>query len=90
MQRGEFDNLPGEGKPLDLRDYFNTPEEFRMAFSLLMDAGVLPEELEILKSIEALKAELAACSEGDLRKNLQKKYNDLVLNLNILMEKHRR
>ena len=28
--RGEFDNLPGEGKPIDLTAYFETPEEVRL------------------------------------------------------------
>ena len=26
---GEFDNLPGQGKPLDLDAYFATPEQMR-------------------------------------------------------------
>jgi hypothetical protein len=28
--RGEFDNLPGKGKPIDLTEYFNTPEDVRV------------------------------------------------------------
>jgi hypothetical protein len=35
MERGEFDNLPGKGKPIDLTEYFDTPEEVRLANSLL-------------------------------------------------------
>ena len=35
MARGEFDNLKGKGKPLNLDDYFNTPEDVRMGFSIL-------------------------------------------------------
>jgi hypothetical protein len=34
MQRGEFENLPGKGKPLNLSDYFNTPEDVRLAYSI--------------------------------------------------------
>jgi hypothetical protein len=26
LQQGEFDNLPGAGKPVDLDDYFKQPE----------------------------------------------------------------
>jgi len=29
--RGDFDNLPGKGKPIDLTEYFNTPEDVRVA-----------------------------------------------------------
>jgi hypothetical protein len=35
FERGNFDDFPGNGKPLDLRDYFNTPEDLRLAFSIL-------------------------------------------------------
>ena len=43
FERGEFDDLPGAGKPLDLSDYFNTPAADRMAFSILKSAGALPQ-----------------------------------------------
>ncbi len=35
QERGEFDNLPGEGKPIDLTEYFETPEDIRVAQSVL-------------------------------------------------------
>jgi len=31
IEAGQFDDLPGRGKPLDLRAYFETPEDLRMA-----------------------------------------------------------
>lgn len=34
MARGEFDNLPGEGKPLDLTENPYVPEELRLAHKL--------------------------------------------------------
>jgi hypothetical protein len=42
MERGEFDNLPGKGKPIDLTEYFETPEEVRIANSILKNAGMTP------------------------------------------------
>ena len=39
MERGEFDDLPGKGKPIDLTEYFETPEDVRMANSVLKNAG---------------------------------------------------
>lgn len=73
MRCGEFDNLPGKGKPIDLTDYFNTPEYFRLAYSIMKNAGVLPEEVEILKEIEALNSQLEACKDEGKRKQLKKK-----------------
>lgn len=42
IARGEFDNLSGSGKPLDLDAYFNTPEDLRMAFSMLKSNDFVP------------------------------------------------
>ncbi len=42
--KGAFDNLPGRGKPLDPDDGANVPEELRMAWRVLKNAGCLPPE----------------------------------------------
>ncbi len=55
IAKGEFDNLPGKGKPLDLDAYFATPEHLRMAYSILKSADIIPEEMELLREIEVLK-----------------------------------
>jgi hypothetical protein len=31
MERGEFDQLSGRGRPINLTEYFETPEEVRSA-----------------------------------------------------------
>jgi len=58
IDRGEFDNLPGKGKPIDLTDYFSTPEELRMAYSVLKSAGILPTEAQYLSEIAELEERL--------------------------------
>lgn len=60
MERGEFDNLPGKGKPIDLTEYFETPEEVRLANSVLKSAGMTSREVDLLKEISELKQVLAA------------------------------
>ncbi|MFP5221515.1 MAG: DnaJ family domain-containing protein [Acidobacteriota bacterium] len=40
-ERGEFRNLPGAGKPLDLEADANIPPELRMAYTLLKNGGYL-------------------------------------------------
>ncbi|MGZ9166560.1 MAG: DnaJ family domain-containing protein [Anaerolineales bacterium] len=60
MERGEFDNLPGKGKPIDLTEYFETPEEVRVAHSVLKNAGMTSREVELLREIAELKQILAA------------------------------
>ena len=45
MARGELDDLPGAGRPLDLDDDKDVPEELRMAYRVLKNAGFAPEEV---------------------------------------------
>jgi len=49
IARGEFDHLPGKGKPLNLEAYFATPEHLRMGYSILKNADIIPEEMELLR-----------------------------------------
>lgn len=51
IERGEFDRLPGTGKPLDLSENPYTPADWRMAFKLLQDAGMAPDWIELDKEI---------------------------------------
>ena len=55
MARGEFEDLAGRGKPIDLTEYFNASEEVRVAQVMLKNAGMVPVELELLQEIIALK-----------------------------------
>jgi len=43
MERGEFDDLPMKGKPLDLNEDANIPEDLRMAYKLLKNGGYLDD-----------------------------------------------
>ncbi|HLE64314.1 MAG TPA: DnaJ family domain-containing protein [Pyrinomonadaceae bacterium] len=53
MEKGEFDNLPGKGEPIDLSENpFENPE-LRMVHKLLREAGFAPAWIEERKDIEA-------------------------------------
>jgi DnaJ family protein C protein 28 len=64
QEQGAFDNLPGKGKPLDLRRNPHLPEELELAFHVLQDAGFAPEWIELDKSI---RAQLAAARASLMR-----------------------
>lgn len=63
QKRGEFENLPGEGKPLVLEDESQIPPDMRMAFKILKNAGCLPEEVAIRKEIGRLADLLDTCRD---------------------------
>ena len=62
MQQGAFDNLPGRGKPLDLRRDPFVPEDQQMAFRLLHNNDLVPawigDRKEVLQTIDALRADI--------------------------------
>jgi Domain of unknown function (DUF1992) len=55
VSRGDFDDLPGAGQPLDLTDDALVPEELRVAYRILKNAGFVPPEVEALNEIAALE-----------------------------------
>jgi DnaJ family protein C protein 28 len=59
IDRGEFDRLPGRGKPLDLSENPYTPADWRMAYKLLQDAGMAPDWIEQDKEIRGELSALA-------------------------------
>ena len=90
MAEGEFDNLPGKGKPIDLDAYFQTPEDLRICYSILKNGSFIPEEVQMLKDIEALREQLAASTDEAQKNQLRKIIDEKVLSFNLLMERARR
>lgn len=52
-EKGEFDNLKGQGKPLDLYENPFEPAELRMAFKILKDNDFAPYWIQLGKEIDA-------------------------------------
>ena len=51
IENGEFDNLEGSGKPIAFEDETWIPEDLRMAYRFLKNAGCIPPELEMRNEI---------------------------------------
>ena len=60
QERGEFDDLPGKGKPLDLTENPFADPDWRVAYKMLQDNGFTLDWIELDKEI---RAELEACRE---------------------------
>ena len=87
QERGEFDNLPGKGKPIDLTSYFETPEEVRMAQSVLKNAGMTSPEIELMKEIAELQQVLAALADEKKKAEVGKQIQEKQIELSLMMER---
>jgi hypothetical protein len=90
MEQGEFDNLPGRGRPLDLTAYFNTPEELRLGYAMLKSAGFVPVEVELQREIEALQAEHDQCADPSRQIALQHEIRAKTLKLKLMNDSRQR
>lgn len=87
IRKGELDNLPNRGRPLELKDLSNVPEALRAAYIILKNANVLPEEVRLRREIVSLQGLINCCHEPEDRKTLEKRLTQKVLRFEILMEK---
>ena len=87
MMRGEFNDLKNKGKPLKLDDYFETPDDARLAYSILKNADILPEELQLLKEIEELEQKINHQVDDADQKHLRAKIAARRLKYNLLMDR---
>ena len=90
IAKGEFDNLPGKGKPLDLDAYFAAPEHLRIGYSILKGADIIPEEVELLRQIEGLKKSLDSSTTRIEKKALRQQLSEKLTNFNMRMEQNRK
>jgi hypothetical protein len=55
-REGALQDLPGEGAPLAIDDDPQIPEYLRMAYRILKNAGLVPEEISMLREVAQLEA----------------------------------
>lgn len=89
ISEGRFD-VVADGRPLDLEDYFKVPPDLRMAYSVLKNAGCVPEEVEYLKEVDRLRSALAAAKTEASRQQARRTLADAELRLNLALERARR
>jgi DnaJ-like protein len=90
IERGDFDNLPNAGKPLDLEPYFKMREDVRLAYSLLKSNNFVPEEVDVLNEISALKEQISEASDDRERSQLGRLLNERSLALSLMLERYKR
>ena len=90
VERGELDDNPLAGKPLVLDDDVGVAPELRAAYRILKNAGYVPEELELRKSVLRLGDLIAACADEGERRELVLRRTAEALKLDLLLERRGR
>jgi hypothetical protein len=87
VSRGDFDNLPGAGRPLELDEDPLVPEDLRLAYRILKNAGFVPDEVRQINEAAQLER-LISEGNGDckaarklalLKTRIESAYYDKVL-----------
>ncbi|WP_078549923.1 DnaJ family domain-containing protein [Litchfieldia alkalitelluris] len=83
---GEFNDLPGLGEKLKLEDLSAIPQELRMAYKMMKNAGIINEETELRKELLTIEDLIDKCQDDGQRAQLQGKLTQKKLRLNQVMK----
>lgn len=72
IEDGEFDNLPGMGKPLDMEDVSHLPPELRMAYTILKNSGYIEKPPEAGKAVSTRELLRQCPEEGKVYGGMQR------------------
>jgi hypothetical protein len=79
--RGEFDRLPGAGRPMDLDEDPLIPDDLRVAWRVLKNAGFVPPEVEALRRLRDAAAEMDRATDRAAKDRALRKLQALSLAL---------
>ncbi len=87
IERGEFNNLTGAGKPLRFEDETFIPDDLIMAYKVLKNSGFLPPEIELRKEIVSMKDLINTLDDDKERLKKIRELNFKLMKLNMLRGK---
>lgn len=87
QEKGDFNDLPGKGKPLNLDEDRGVPAHLRQAYKVLKNGGMIPPELEMRKEKLTLEQLIATTEDEPTRKELQIQLTLKTLQLELAMER---
>jgi uncharacterized protein YutE (UPF0331/DUF86 family) len=71
LEAGEHVTLSGKGQPLNLDAYFAAPSSLRAGFGMLKSAGVVPPEVEAMRSVNWLRERLSHAANDAEKESLR-------------------
>jgi hypothetical protein len=87
MENGEFDNLEGMGKPFTFEDETMIPEDLRMVYRILKNAGCIPPEIELRNEVVNMSALINTIDDDKERLKKIREFNYKLLRLNIMRKR---
>jgi hypothetical protein len=87
IENGEFDNLEGKGKPLKIENETFIPEDLRLVYKILKNAGCIPPELEVRNEIINLCSLLNTIDDDKERIRRIRELNFKLLKINLMRKK---
>jgi len=81
VARGDLDDLPGAGRPLDLDDAALVPEDVRAVLRVMKNAGLVPPEITDRREAHELSEVLASCGDDATRTAALRKLRALELRI---------
>src|SRR4030067_705340 len=87
MENGEFDNLEGMGKPITFEDETMIPEDLRMVYRILKNAGCIPPEVELRNEVVNMSALMNTIDDDKERLKKIRELNFKLLKINLTRKK---
>ena len=84
IKEGVFDDLDGAGEPLKLEDDSQVPEDLRIPYKILKNAGYVPKEVALRNEIAQAEDLLAEMEDERAKYRQIKKLNFLIMRLNMM------
>ena len=88
-ERGELDDLPGRGKPLQLDEFDHLPSEKRFAALLMRSMRELPVALALVREIRAFRELIEHCHSDAEREQLRSKVQQKLMELDAALKLER-
>ena len=87
QERGDFDDLPGHGEPINIEDDSHIPEDMRLAYKILKNADCIPPELQLRKEIRRMEDMLDGIPDEKEKYRQIKRINYKIMQLNMIRDK---
>jgi len=84
LENGTMDIAAWRNKPLPMTNDNLVPDELRMAYKILKNAGYLPPEIETKKQIQQIEDLLSTCEDEHTKVRQLKKLNYLIVKLSAM------